>query len=196
MVRRRGGREPLQHILGSTCFCGLEIEVNRNVLIPRPETELLAELGWQFLIRSPPPQLRLSRWIMEPAAVAWRSPWRPNLRPPSSMRWISLLTLLLWRKKRRSTHQMKSRIQFHLGDGFAAFPDGLQFNLIISNPPYMPVMKLGHSNRRCATMIPAGFGRRQGWTGFLSTPGEGSRSPAEGERKDHARVWRRSGGGY
>ena len=50
-VKRRGQREPLQHITGSTSFCGFEITVNRHVLIPRPETEMLAELGWQFLFR-------------------------------------------------------------------------------------------------------------------------------------------------
>src|SRR5882672_7796539 len=49
LVKRRGQREPLQHILGSTSFCGFEIAVNRRVLIPRPETELLAEQGWQYL---------------------------------------------------------------------------------------------------------------------------------------------------
>ena len=49
LVIRRGQREPLQHITGSTSFCGLEMAVNRHVLIPRPETELLAELGWQLL---------------------------------------------------------------------------------------------------------------------------------------------------
>jgi release factor glutamine methyltransferase len=49
MIRRRGRRESLQHIIGSTSFCGLEIAVNRYALVPRPETELLAEFGWQFL---------------------------------------------------------------------------------------------------------------------------------------------------
>src|SRR5688572_26305284 len=49
MVKRRAAREPLQHILGSTSFCGLEIKCSRAALIPRPETEVLAERAWQFL---------------------------------------------------------------------------------------------------------------------------------------------------
>ena len=48
LVKRRGQREPLQHIIGSTSFCGHEIAVNRHALVPRPETELLAELVGNF----------------------------------------------------------------------------------------------------------------------------------------------------
>src|ERR1043166_4227960 len=48
-IRRRAQHEPLQYIIGSTSFCGLDLAVNRHVLIPRPETELLAEFGWRFL---------------------------------------------------------------------------------------------------------------------------------------------------
>lgn len=49
LLKRRSQREPLQHIVGSTSFCGLDITVNPDVLVPRPETEILAEAGWEFL---------------------------------------------------------------------------------------------------------------------------------------------------
>ena len=92
LVKRRGQREPLQHIIGSTSFCGLEIGVNRHALVPRPETEFLAELGWQFLAtigRTPHPasghplpaergegRSRGALWILERAraALPLRSP--------------------------------------------------------------------------------------------------------------------------
>lgn len=43
VVRRRESREPLQYILGSQEFCGLDFSVTPAVLIPRPETELLIQ---------------------------------------------------------------------------------------------------------------------------------------------------------
>ena len=47
-VRRRLRREPLQYIVGHAGFRKLDFEVNRSVLIPRPETEVLVDevLGW------------------------------------------------------------------------------------------------------------------------------------------------------
>jgi release factor glutamine methyltransferase len=45
LVARRKEREPLEYILGSTCFRGIEILVDERVLIPRRETELLVAIG-------------------------------------------------------------------------------------------------------------------------------------------------------
>src|SRR5688500_13718340 len=49
LLVRRGDHQPLQHITGATSFCGLPLVVTPAVLIPRPETEILAEQAWQFL---------------------------------------------------------------------------------------------------------------------------------------------------
>src|SRR5215212_3081414 len=49
LLVQRGNRRPLQHLTGETSFCGYPIVVSPAVLIPRPETETLAEEGWKFL---------------------------------------------------------------------------------------------------------------------------------------------------
>jgi release factor glutamine methyltransferase len=52
MVRRRVRREPVAYILGRKGFRRIELEVDRRVLIPRPETELLVELAVELGPRS------------------------------------------------------------------------------------------------------------------------------------------------
>lgn len=49
LVTRRASREPFQHIAGFQEFYGLEFSVSPDVLIPRPETELIVEAGIEFL---------------------------------------------------------------------------------------------------------------------------------------------------
>lgn len=48
LVRRRFDREPVHHILGGREFWGREFEVTRDVLVPRPETELIVEEALQL----------------------------------------------------------------------------------------------------------------------------------------------------
>ena len=54
LFARRAAREPLQYLLGSQEFCGLDFLVDRSVLIPRPETELLVEQVIQHNLRTRP----------------------------------------------------------------------------------------------------------------------------------------------
>ena len=55
LIERRAGQEPLQYVLGSQEFCGLDMVVNPGVLIPRPESELLVEEAIALLGAHPQP---------------------------------------------------------------------------------------------------------------------------------------------
>jgi release factor glutamine methyltransferase len=54
LLRRRAGREPLQYILGRAAFRELDLFVDRRVLVPRPETEVLVEevLAWTRSVKA------------------------------------------------------------------------------------------------------------------------------------------------
>ncbi len=45
LLARRAAGEPVQYVLGEWSFCGLDLLVDRRVLIPRPETEIVAEIA-------------------------------------------------------------------------------------------------------------------------------------------------------
>lgn len=140
-VRRRGQREPLQQILGSTSFCGFEIAVNRHVLVPRPETELLAERAWIFLNQlsdgSPRCALDFGTGSGSLAvALAAKCPaarvWAVELVPEA----VELA------KQNAARHGLAERIRFVLGDGLAAVPAEQRFELVVSNPPYIPSVEI------------------------------------------------------
>jgi release factor glutamine methyltransferase len=143
LVKRRGQREPLQHLLGTTCFCGLDMIVNRSVLIPRPETELLAERAWKYcqaLSASKPPvvldygtgsgclAIAVARHC--PSAVVHAS----DVSEPA----------LGVAKENAQRHGVTERIRFWAGNGVAAWAGGIFFDLIVSNPPYIPSADIAH----------------------------------------------------
>lgn len=155
LVKRRGQREPLQHIVGSTSFCGLEMAVNRNVLVPRPETELLAEAGWFFLnslrnSRREEAQTHsreMDQSLLTSAATALDfgtgsgciaialAVKCPDARIVAMDASADALTVA---KQNAERNGVSERIEFLHGDGLAALPPGARFDLIVSNPPYIP----------------------------------------------------------
>ena len=136
LVKRRGRREPLQHITGSTSFCGLEIAVNRHVLIPRPETEILAELGWQFLATlNAQPSTALDFGTGSGCiaiALAAKCPAAKIVAIDISADALVLAT------QSAARNNVAEKIRFLQSDNFAALPADTRFDLIVSNPPYIP----------------------------------------------------------
>jgi release factor glutamine methyltransferase len=136
LVKRRGQREPLQHIIGSTSFCGYEIAVSRHALVPRPETELLAELGWEFLSTlNPQPSTALDFGTGTGCIAIALAARCPNAKITALDISADALALA---GENANRNNVAERIEFLQGDGFGALPAGTQFDLIISNPPYIP----------------------------------------------------------
>jgi len=134
-VKRRGQREPLQHIVGTASFCGLEIAVNRHALIPRPETEMLAELGWKFLATlNLPPAAALDFGTGTGCIAIALAAKNPNAKITALD--ISSAALAL-AKENAARNKVAERIEFLPSDGFAALTAEMKFDLIVSNPPYI-----------------------------------------------------------
>ena len=140
LVKRRAQREPLQHITGSTSFCGLEIAVNRNVLVPRPETEILAELGWEFLNQlaaESPPALDFGTGSGCIAiALAVKCPNAKVIALDVSPEALDTA------RQNAARNNVAEKVDFLEGNGFAALPNGFHFDLIISNPPYIATAEI------------------------------------------------------
>jgi release factor glutamine methyltransferase len=142
-ISRRAAREPLQHITGLAYFRYLELEVGPGVFVPRPETEVMT--GWAIdrlremdvaepvvvdlgtgsgaialAIAQEVPRARVHLVEADPIARSWteRNVQRLAAAAPYTV----------------------GRVTVHAGDFADALPelDG-QVDLVVSNPPYIPV---------------------------------------------------------
>jgi release factor glutamine methyltransferase len=133
MVTRRAKREPLQYILGSQEFMGLEFEVSAAVLIPRHDTELLVE---EALRRSPATARILDIGVGSgciAVALAKALPQADVIGVDKSPEALVLA------QKNGGKHDV--RLTLFEGSLFEPFPNQT-FDLIVSNPPYIPTADL------------------------------------------------------
>lgn len=132
LVRRRGNREPLQHIVGTVDFAGLTLKADRRALIPRPETEYLIEILRQRI--TPPPSSVLDLGTGTGAiALALAAAW-----PESNVTAVekNAEALALARENAALTG-LAGRLALLESDWFARIANEPGFDLIVSNPPYL-----------------------------------------------------------
>lgn len=139
LIKRRLRREPVQYITGRQEFWSLEFEVGPQVLIPRPETELLVE---QLV------KLRVKGEGIEPASLTVL-----DLGTGSGAIAVAVASELsrasVWASDisreaidraagNAKRHGLEGRIRFMVGDLFEPVkPLNLSFDFIITNPPYV-----------------------------------------------------------
>lgn len=129
LVARRARREPLQHILGSQEFHGLEFLVSPDVLIPRHDTETLVAAA---LARMPSARSVLDVGTGSGCIAVVLANLLPEARVTASD--ISAAALAV---ARRNADLNRVTIEFLQGSLLEPV-GGRRFDLIVSNPPYIP----------------------------------------------------------
>lgn len=138
MLERRAAGEPLQYVLGRWGFRRLDLYLDRRVLIPRPETEMVVQLALNELPRlgrrptvvdlgTGSGAIALSIALEAPASRVWATERSPAAAAVARANLTGLGTLAA------------SRVRIVEGDWFDPLPGLLKghVQLVVSNPPYI-----------------------------------------------------------
>ena len=140
-IDRRAKREPLQYILGNTSFCGIEFYTQKGVLVPRPETELLAEAGWDFLNKKKKDiPLSVLDYCTGTACISISMAIHCSAACFTAID-ISEDALEIARKN-IDKHDLSERFNLLKGDSVLTGCEYGPFDLVISNPPYIPTEEI------------------------------------------------------
>jgi release factor glutamine methyltransferase len=138
LIKRRAQREPVAYILGAKEFWSLELAVTPDVLIPRPETESLVETALGLLAND----LHMAPgYILELGTGCGAIALALASRQPEHLYFASDVSQAATRiaKQNAKRHGLDGRIHFFVGDWMEPLQEKTQlFDLIISNPPYVP----------------------------------------------------------
>lgn len=141
-IERRAGREPVQYITGEVEFRGLMFKVNRAVLIPRPETELLVEEAINSIKKRDAMGMGKDVTVLDlctgsgciAISIAKELPYCRVYAVDISEGAIEIA------RENAERYGVEERVIFLAGDLFEAIePLGLdgEIDLVISNPPYV-----------------------------------------------------------
>jgi len=129
LIERRARGEPLAYITGIREFWTLELRVTRDVLVPRPETELLVERGLALCNaeRARVVDLGTGSGAVALALAAERPAWSVLATDASA----AALAVA-----RDNARRLGLKVEFAQGNWFAGLP-ARHFDLVVSNPPYV-----------------------------------------------------------
>ena len=147
LIKRRVKREPVAYIVGVKEFWSMDFIVNRNVLIPRPDTECLVEAAMSVLHQDSKQNAKdKSRRVLELGTgsgaiiLALASQRTEHLFFASDR---SLQAVALAQENARR-HGLDKSVDFFCGDWLAPLSDDRhRFDMIISNPPYIRTRAIG-----------------------------------------------------
>jgi release factor glutamine methyltransferase len=135
LIERRASGEPLQYIIGHQEFFGLEFEVTPDVLIPRPETEIIVEETIRIA-----QQVAFKRPLIVDTGTGSGCLAVTLAREIDGLRAIATdisTAALSVAKRNAARHGMIARIDFIAADLFDPFTEIPFADIIISNPPYV-----------------------------------------------------------
>jgi release factor glutamine methyltransferase len=162
-VEQRATGVPMQYLTGHQEFYGLDFEVTPDVLIPRPETELLVEIALELI-----GETKRSAFVCDVGTGSGCIPV-VLLRERPNMRAIGLdisANALRVAARNAARHGVSNRLTLIASDCFAALNPSDAFNLISSNPPYIAEDALSHLQREVrdheprVALTPGGDGTR------------------------------------
>jgi len=139
MVARRIGGEPLQYVLGRWQFRGLELLVDRRVLIPRPETEMVTEVALGELARTG----RSDPLVVDLGTGSGAIGLSLAVEVPGARVWatdVSTAALAVARANLTGLGtRAATRVRLVEGDWWNALPEELlgAVDVVVSNPPYV-----------------------------------------------------------
>jgi release factor glutamine methyltransferase len=137
LIKRRVKREPVAYIVGVKEFWSLDLEVDQNVLIPRPETECLVETALDALPKNSSSSTKriLDLGTGSGAIVLALASQRPRHIYFASDRYLQTVELA---RRNALRHNFLGLIHFFVGDWLTALHrNQARFDMIVSNPPYI-----------------------------------------------------------
>lgn len=130
---RRLAGEPMAYILGTREFMGHSFQVSPAVLIPRPETELLVERAVELVDGGHATD------VLDLGTGSGAIAVSIALACPQAQVLATDLSAEALEVARRNALALGASVAFHQGSWYQALPEGKVFDLIVSNPPYIPV---------------------------------------------------------